>query len=211
MVSAHAQVGTAAEPVNLAADENDFGKVIARLRLTNIMPQDTSASITKLGGRWTSTNTAGFDLDASLFLTSNIAVDFGMSAGHHSFTIRDSNFGTVPVGNAELLVPSVMLQYHFLPHERFGPYLGVGPAAAVFIDPSPGGTLVDKLYFDSQVGVAFQAGFDVTLGGPFVLNVDIKQLLVQTIAYSPHPPRVPVQAKVDVNPTIFGIGLGYRF
>jgi len=70
---------------------------------------------------------------------------------------------------------------------------------------------VDQLYFESQVGIAFQVGADLYVHGPLVVNLDVKQLLVNTVAYSPHPPRTPVQAKVNLDPTIFGIGLGYRF
>lgn len=52
---------------------------------------------------------------------------------------------------------------------------------------------------------------DVNLGGPFVFNADIKQVLVSTIAYSPHPGRVAVRADNSFNPVIFGVGLGFRF
>ena len=158
-----------------------------------------------------SSSAAGVDADASVFLTPSIAIGLGASTARHSFTLERSQFGTVPVGSARLIVPSVTLQYHFAPAARFSPYLGVGPAAAVLVDPSPGGTLVDTLYFDSKVGVAFQAGVDVALGGGLVLNADVKQLLVRTTAFSPHPGRTAVEAQVKLNPTVFGLGLGFRF
>ncbi len=189
----------------------DLGTVVVRLRAAGIVPQDSGSSVTRLGGQWSSSSAAAVDLDASVFLTPNIALGFGAATSRHSFKLDNSAFGTVPVGSARLITPSVTLQYHFAPAARFSPYVGIGPAAAVLVDPSPGGTLVDTLYFDSKVGVAFQAGIDINLGGPFVLNADVKQLLVRTTAFSPHPGRVPVEAQVKLNPTIFGLGLGLRF
>ena len=188
-----------------------LGSVVVRLRADGVVPQDSSSSITRLGGRWQSTSSAGPDLDASVFLTPHLAIGLGASTSHHAFTLQGSDFGVVPVGSARLIVPSVTVQYHVLPDGWFRPYFGVGPAAAVLTNPRPGGTLVDQLYFDSKVGAAFQAGVDLYVSGRFMINVDVKQLLVTTVAYSPHPPRTPVQAKVNLDPTIFGIGVGYRF
>jgi outer membrane protein len=193
------------------AREAGLGSVIMRMRAVGVVPQDSSSNTTRLGGNWVSTDSAGLDFDASIFVTHNIALSLGASTTQHKFALIGTSFGAVPVGSARLIVPSLTVQYHFQPDATFRPYVGVGPAAAVLIDPRPGGTLVDTLYFDSQVGVAFQAGMDISLGGPFVLNADIKQLLVRTTAYSPHPPRVPVRANVHLNPTIVGLGMGYRF
>ena len=189
----------------------DLGTVVVRLRAVGVVPQDSGSTTTRLGGQWVSTSSAGVDLDASVFLTPNIAVGLGASTSRHTFKLDNSGFGTVAVGSARLIAPSVTLQYHFTPGSRFSPYLGVGPAAAVLVNPNPGGTLVDDLYFESKVGVAFQAGIDVNLGGSLVLNADVKQLLVRTTAFSPHPGRTAVESQVKLNPTIFGLGLGLRF
>ena len=195
----------------LAQEPPSLGTTIIRLRAAGVVMQDSGSTITKLGGRWQSTSSAGPDLDASVFLTLHIAIGLGASTSHHAFTLQDSNFGVVPVGSARLIVPSVTLQYFPLSEGWIRPYIGAGPAAAVLTNPRPGNTIVDQLYFDSKVGAAFQAGIDFHVAGPFVVNLDVKQLLVTTVAYSPHPPRTPVQAKVNLDPTIFGIGLGYRF
>jgi outer membrane protein len=198
----------AADPVD--PPERGLGSVIVRARVVGVVPQDTASTITRLGGKWASTAEAGGDLDVSVFLTSHLAIALGASTSRHAFQLDNTAFGTVPVGNARLIVPSLMLQYHFAPGWGVHPYLGAGPSAAVLIDPKPGGTLVDQLYFDSKVGVAFQAGIDIDVG-PFVLNADVKQLLVRTTAFSPHPGRIPVKAQVQFNPTVFGLGLGVRF
>ncbi len=189
----------------------DLGTVIVRLRADGVAPQDSASNITKLGGTWRSTTEAGLDADASVFLTPHLAVGLGAATTRHRFRLDGTQFGTVPVGTARLIVPSVTLQWHFTPIDRFRPYLGLGPAAAVLVSPTPAGTLVDDLYFKSRVGAVFQAGVDVALGGPFVLNADLKQMLVRTTAFSPHPGRTPVKANVKLNPTIFGVGVGYRF
>lgn len=194
-----------------ASAQGALNEVVVRVRAVGVVPQDTASVITKLGGRWDSTSSAGVDADLSWFLTPHFAIGLGASTSHHAFTLQGSSAGVVPVGSARLIVPSVTLQYHVMSEGWFRPYFGVGPTAAVLTNARPGGTLVDTLYFSSNVGVVFQAGVDLYVHGPFVMNVDVKQLLVTTVAYSPHPPRTPVQAKVSLDPTIFGIGVGYRF
>ena len=191
--------------------QNALNEFVVRVRLTGVAPLDSSSSITKLGGRWQSTSSAGPDVDISWFLTPHFAIALGTSTSHHAFTLQGTNVGVVPVGSARMIVPSVALQYHVMSEGWFRPYIGFGPAAAVLTNARPGGTFVDQLYFESQVGIAFQVGADLYVHGPLVVNLDVKQLLVNTVAYSPHPPRTPVQAKVNLDPTIFGIGLGYRF
>lgn len=186
-------------------------RTVIRLRAAGVVMQDSGSTITKLGGRWQSTSAAGPDLDASIFITPYIAIGIGVSTSHHAFTLQHSNVGVVPVGSARLIVPSVTLQVHPRTEGWIRPYIGVGPTAAILTNPRPGNTIVDQLYFDSKIGAVLQAGIDLHVGGPFVVNLDVKHLLVTTVAYSPHPPRTPVQAKVNLDPTLFGIGLGYRF
>jgi len=195
----------------LAQAPPELGTVIVRLRAAGVVPQDSASTVTRLGGQWHSSTAAGPDVDASVFLTPSIAVGLGASTFGLSFKLERSEFGTVPVGSARLVAPNVTLQYHPFAAGRVSPYAGAGPAAAVLVSPAPGGTLVDTLYFESKVGAALQAGVDVRLGGGFVLNADVKQLLVRTTAFSPHAGRRPVEAQVKLNPTLFGLGVGYRF
>jgi outer membrane protein len=194
-----------------AQAQDALGEFVVRVRLDGVVPQDSSSVVTKLGGRWQSTSSAGPDVDISWFLTPHFALGLGVSTSHHAFTLQGSTSGVVPVGSARLIVPTLTFQYHVMSDGWFRPYLGIGPTGAILTNPRPGGTLVDQLYFSNKAGVAFQAGVDLYVHGSFVVNLDIKQLLVTTVAYSPHPPRTPVQAKVNLDPTIFGVGLGYRF
>ena len=49
--------------------------------------------------------------------------------------------------------------YHFLPHERFSPYIGAGINATFFYGAQAAGTPVTQVAFSNNVGAAIQAGF----------------------------------------------------
>ena len=59
-------------------------------------------------------------------------------------------------------------------------------------------------------GYALQAGFDYAITGPWSFNVDVKKLWLNTDVKA-NLGGTALKADVDINPWIFGVGLGYRF
>ena len=148
------------------------------------------------------------EVDFSYFFTDNIALELIAATTRHSIKARNTSLGTVDVGKVTLLPPTLTVQYHFWPRQAFSPYLGVGVNYTVFFDEkAPGGT-VTSVKYDNSIGVAFQAGFDYNISGNWFLNFDVKQLLLNTTA---HLNGNAIQADVDLNPTIVGVGIGYKF
>ena len=65
-----------------------------------------------------------------------------------------------------------------------------------------------KWGLSNGVGPAIQAGFDYNVAGNWFLNVDVKQIFLDTTA------RInggAIIAKTSLNPTVVGAGIGYRF
>jgi outer membrane protein len=112
------------------------------------------------------------------------------------------------VGSTKLLPPTVSLQYHFMPTEKFQPYLGVGINFTHFFSEKTIGDLegVDLNLGDSW-GLAGQAGFDVLFNDNWFFNLDIRYIDIDTKA------RLDGLSigKVEVDPWIFGGHIGFRF
>ena len=113
----------------------------------------------------------------------------------------------VDVGSVWVLPPTVTVQYHFLTQERLSPYLGAGLNVSWFYNSTPQSGL-KRISFDNGVGPALQAGVDYAVSGHWSLNADVKQIFLDTKA---SVNSGFVRAKTALNPTVFGLGVGYRF
>ena len=115
--------------------------------------------------------------------------------------------GSVRVGSTWVLSPTLLLQYHFMPKERFSPYVGAGLNVSFFYGTTaaPG---IASVSMGNNVGAALQAGFDYNIAGNWFLNADIKQIFVSTRASINGG---AVVAKTALNPLVIGAGVGYRF
>jgi outer membrane protein len=196
-----------------AADANapvgkKAGTLMVRLRAIGVIPQNTSSSVSLIGGKVDVTATPAPEVDLSYFFTDNIAVEGIAASTRHSVSATGTVIGKVPVGNVWVLPPTVTLQYHFMPTSRFSPYVGVGATMAFFYNSQAVGPVVKKFGLDNNIGAAIQVGFDYNFSGHWFANFDIKQVFLSTKA------RInggAVIAKTNLDPTIIGAGIGYRF
>ena len=110
------------------------------------------------------------------------------------------------LGSVWLLPPTLTVQYHFAPTARFSPYVGAGLNYTFFYNEKKGA--VNSISYDDNIGYALQAGIDYAIAGAWSFNIDVKKLWLSTDV------KVnggALKADVDINPWIFGVGLGYRF
>ena len=119
----------------------------------------------------------------------------------HRISANDTSVGNVDVGSTWILPPTLTLQYHFMPRERFSPYVGVGLNTSFFYATSPAKPTVTSLSLDNNVGAALQAGFDYNITGHWFANVDVKQIFLNTTAH----------LRTALDPLVAGVGVGYRF
>jgi outer membrane protein len=112
------------------------------------------------------------------------------------------------VGSVWVLPPTLTLQYHFFPQERFSPYIGAGINASVFYSVHAVGSVVNQVAFSNNVGAAIQADVDYNIGGHWFANLDVKQIFLNTTASINHG---VIKASTALNPLVVGVGIGYRF
>lgn len=186
---------------------------MVRVRALGIYPDDSSSTLmlggTALNGEADVDDAWTIDLDISYFFTPNIALELTLAYAQHDVKVTNLP-GEIDIGSLDLLPPTLTLQYHFLPENKFRPYVGAGVSYVLIPDEDPGDAIsVD--YGNGNIGFALQAGFDYYLTKNWCLNVDIKKVWVDVDATVQVLPGAYVRTNVDVDPWLFGIGIGYRF
>ncbi|OJY74351.1 MAG: hypothetical protein BGP12_19905 [Rhodospirillales bacterium 70-18] len=184
------------------------GTFMVRARLLDVIPLNSTSSVSGIGGKVAAGSAITPELDFSYFLTDNIALELIAATSRHSVKVKGSALGDVSVGKVWVLPPALTLQYHFMPKSQFSPYVGAGLNYTVFYNAKPAGGAVTKLAFENNVGGVLQAGLDYNITGHTFLNVDVKQFFLNTTA------KVnggAIKAKTALNPTVVGVGIGYRF
>jgi len=142
------------------------------------------------------------EVDVTYFFTKNIAAELIAATAEHTISA-----GGNTLGDAWILPPTLTLQYHFQPDEKFSPYVGAGLNYSMFYgeDDAAG---FNNLDVDGGIGYAVQAGFDYWLNDNWGVNADIKYVDLNVDV------RVNNSLSADdvkLDPVIVGIGTSYRF
>lgn len=190
-----------------AVAAKEAGDWVIRARAIVGVP-DESADIS-IGGKPVIDTAVMPELDFSYFFTDNLAVELILAVMPHDVMVKGSALGDVDLGDVTLLPPTLTLQYHFLPKETMSPYVGVGINYTKFFDKDlPADGVVTDIGYDSSFGLALQAGIDYFINDRWLINLDVKKIWLNTdVSIN----GGAVTADVDVDPWVFGFGVGYRF
>lgn len=149
------------------------------------------------------------ELDITYFFTPNIAVELILGVTPHKIKGKGSLAGT-PVGDAWLLPPTLLLQYHFDLTDKIKPYVGAGVNYTVFFDQQAKGGVVTKVDLENTFGFALQAGVDYFFDEHWGVNFDVKKLWLRPDVKL-NSVLGPIRGKVNIDPWIIGAGVTYRF
>jgi outer membrane protein len=161
------------------------------------------------------------EFDITYFFTDNIAAELILAVTPHDVSAVNVTVpgaltnATVDLGDVWLLPPTLTLQYHFQNGSKFKPYVGAGVNATFFFNEDEG-PVADGMDYDPSFGPALQAGFDYDLDGKeggFALNVDVKKIWINTDVTVDFTTALgaTVNADVDINPLVVGVGLAYKY
>lgn len=184
---------------------------MVRGRALVVMPQESAkldiGGVPILGGDVSISTSIVPELDISYFFTPNFAVELVLGVTPHKVKGAGALAGAGPIGDAWLLPPTLMLQYHFTGMGAFKPYIGAGVNYTIFFNEKQKGGFTG---FDlkNTAGVALQAGVDIMLDRNWGINFDVKKLWLE--------PKVSVNnglitGKVKIDPWLIGAGVTYRF
>jgi outer membrane protein len=184
-----------------AKAEDDFKHYGVRVRGILVFPTESFDNRLVGPGKPNPTVSSNYipELDLEYFFTKNISAELIAGVTRHTIKL----FGDL-AGSTYLLPPSITVKYHPIPSATFSPYIGGGIEITFPFSYKLNGVNDFKLY--NSVGWAAQAGLDVKFKENIYFNFDYKYLNIDTDA------RINgVKYKVDLNPHLFGFGVGYRF
>jgi outer membrane protein len=181
-----------------------------RARAIGVIPEDNSSSISVIGGHVEATAQAAPEVDLSYFLTDHFALELIAATTRHEISAVSTKVGSADVGSVWALPPTLTLQYHFLPHSAFSPYVGVGLNVTFWYGESPATPTVTHFSVGTGVGPALQAGIDYNFSGHWFANIDVKQIFLNADAHV-DALGTTVHAHDALDPLVVGMGIGYRF
>ncbi len=234
-------------PAIVMADEGD---VILRFRGIGIVPMDSSEQVgvdglgtvqTLIGGGSSRVNVDSAivpEVDLTYMMTDNIGIEVIAGIANHDVKLRNDGLSTLvttltadATGNqlvdgykifdSWLLPPTVTIQYHFMPNNKWRPYAGVGiNYTATFGDDATdqleaevGGTV--DVHTTDDFTWAAQVGFDYDISDSWFFNVDVKYIDLKTEASLDINGGLldgtVLRVKTDISPIIIGIGFGTTF
>lgn len=151
--------------------------------------------------------TATFDV--SYFLTPKIALNVYSGyppRAHIKGAGSLAAFGTLASANYGPL--TVSGEYHFSGFGALKPYVGAGVTYVVFLNVDD--AALNDVSVDNAFGPALKLGVDYDVSERWTLHSYIQQFWVSTNVTAKVGPA-PASAHVAINPTIIGVGIGYRF
>ena len=190
------------------AAQDPNGKFMVRFRALSLTPADKSDAIASPAvpaDAITVSSKIFPEVDLSYFFTKNWAAELVLTYPQQ----HDVKLSGTKIGTFKHLPPSLLIQYHLLPDQKFRPYVGAGGNLTLISSVDlrvPGVGVLDL--DDASVGFALQGGADIDLGGKgWFLNLDAKYV---TIGSDVKLGTTKISA-VQVNPILLSAGLGIRF
>lgn len=208
-------------PAAASAEDNPW---MVRARVISVMPDEAGAlsvSNTRLQGGVSIKESYVPELDITYFFTKNIAAELILGVTPHDVKATQVTVpgaltnANIDLGDVWLLPPTLTLQYHFQNGTKFKPYVGAGVNATFFFNEDAG-PVADGIDYDPSFGPALQIGFDYDLDGKdggWAINADIKKVWINTDVTVDFTTALgaKVNADVDIDPLIVGLGLAYKF
>ncbi|MCG8324133.1 MAG: outer membrane beta-barrel protein [Thiotrichales bacterium] len=213
-------------PLSALADGHDNWKI--RLRGIAIAPQDDSGLIslgtTPLAGSGVAIDTEVVpELDITYMITPNWGIEAIAGIARHTVEVEGpgpvlSGLGLTDgfeIFDTWVLPPTVTLQYHFMPNNNIRPYVGLGVNYTATLDDNATDELEAALgpvsvNTTNSWGWAAQAGVDIDWKDNWFFNLDVKYIDIDTTA-SLETGLGTLRVDLDVDPVVFGAGIGLRF
>ncbi len=146
------------------------------------------------------------ELDITYFFTPNLAAELILGVTPHRVKGTGALAGT-RIGDAWLLPPTVMLQYHFTGLGMVKPYVGAGINYTFFFNEEAKGSF-ESFDLENNVGFALQAGIDIMIDQHWGFNFDVKKIFLESDVSVNNG---LVTGKVKIDPWLIGTGVTYRF
>ncbi|OWY39076.1 hypothetical protein CEK28_09315 [Xenophilus sp. AP218F] len=182
------------------------GDILARFRVINVDPSASWSNSGAVAGLNVDAKAATVpELDFTYMITNNIGAELILGTSRHKITANGADIGKVSV-----LPPTLTLQYHFAPEATFRPYVGAGINYTRFYDTGLNALGTNISVKQNSWGGALQVGADVAINKDWFVNFDVKKLWISTDVTADQLGGAKL-GTLDVNPWVFGLGIGTKF
>jgi len=185
----------------IAHADEDLKHYVVRVRGIFVMPTESFDDRLVGSGKSNPSVSNNFipELDLEYYFTKNFSAELIAGVTRHTIKLNNDL-----AGSTYILPPSITLKYHPIPSARISPYVGAGVELTFPFNYTLNGVPDFKVY--QNYSWAAQAGVDIKFKDNLYFNIDYKFLNMDTEI------RVAgVKYKADLNPHLFGVGVGYRF
>ena len=193
----------------------DAGDWILRVRGINISPNDSSDPIGDFGGEVSVDSKTTIEVDVTYMFSPNWGVEVIAATARHDLGVSGGDLNGANLGSVKVLPPTATLQWHPFPEGLHDFYLGAGVNYTLFYSYDLSGDLeglgVTDVDFSDSMGLAGQVGLSINLGKSFHINGDVKYIQIDTEADLKAGSDTILSVETDVNPWVYGIGIGYKF
>ena len=211
-------LGLAAFATVAPAFAYEAGDIIVRGRIISVSPQDDSNSVSINGGSVAGSGASVNsdivpEVDFTYMLDPHWGLELILAYSDHEVDASGTLAGPVgQIGETKALPPTLTLQYHFAPRSNIRPYAGAGINYTYFFDSQVKGGLDvpgADLDIDDSWGLAVQAGVDIDLNDTWFMNFDVKYIDIDADATVKNGATIKVD--IDIDPIVWGIGIGRTF
>lgn len=195
------------------------GDVLVRVRTILVAPNEKSGSILPAlpGEKVKIGNSFMPEVDFTYMATNHLGFELILATTKHKISGRTGTTGGIgKLASTWVLPPTLTAQYHFVPEGHVRPYVGAGINYSVFWNENASDGLEaavgrTQIHLSDSVGWALQAGTDIDLSKTVFLNLDVKYIDMSTTARLSTAAIGVQKVKVDLNPIVVGVGLGFKF
>lgn len=205
-----------------AAVAYEAGDILVRGRVIAVDPNEDS-SVVKSNGAPIAGSGVGLDssivpeVDFTYMLTPAWGLELILASSSHDADGTGSLAGMGKLFDARTLPPTLTVQYHFNSSGSIRPYAGIGLNYTLFFneDATSGmktaGGGKASVQLDDSWGLAANVGVDVAINKDWFINADLKYIDMDTTATIKTNALGRLKVDVDIDPWVYGIGIGRRF
>lgn len=212
-------LASAAVAVSSPAQAQQAGDVIGRVRGILVAPNESSNGITPAfpNERVSVSNSVMPEVDVTYMISDHVGVELIAATTRHRVSGVTGTTGAIGrLASSWVLPPTLTVQYHPISTGPVRPYVGLGANYTIFFaeDASAGLEAAvgpTRVRMSDSFGWAAQAGVDVDVGRNLFLNFDVKYIDMDTTARLDTTAAGTQRVRVNIDPLVFGVGIGTRF
>lgn len=195
------------------------GDILVRLRGIMVAPNEKSGSILPAfpGEKAKVDNSVMPEVDVTYMATDHIGFELIAATTKHTASgVSGTTGGIGKLASTWVLPPTLTVQYHPIVDGHVRPYVGAGINYTLFYSEKASSGLQDavgktSVHMSDSVGWAAQAGVDIDLNEKMFLNFDVKYLDIDTTPRLSTTAAGVQRVKLNLDPLVFGVGVGMRF